>query len=68
MKRSLSSHGRILQAAREMRHDPTTAEKLLWEALRGRRLAGLKFHRQDVIGPFIADFYCASARLVVEVD
>ncbi len=51
-----------------MRHDPTPAERKLWEALRGRKLAGVKFHRQDVIGPFIADFYCASARLVIEVD
>ena len=31
-------------------------------------MAGLKFRRQAVIGPFIADFYCAEAKLVIEVD
>ncbi len=68
MKRNLSPHDQVLQAAREMRHNATPAEEVLWAALRGRQLAGLKFRRQDVIGPFIADFYCASARLIVEVD
>lgn len=58
----------VIQAAREMRYEPTEAEKILWGALRGRKLAGLKFHRQHVLGPLIADFYCAAARLVVEVD
>ncbi len=36
--------------------------------LRGGRLAGLKFRRQHPIGPYIADFYCESAKLVVELD
>lgn len=68
MRRSPTPRDRILQSAKEMRRNATPAEKTLWAALRNRRLAGLKFYRQDVIGPFIADFYCASARLVVEVD
>jgi len=68
MKRILKPKDQILQMAREMRRVPTPAEQVLWSELRGRRLAGLKFYRQDVIGPFIADFYCPSARLVVEVD
>jgi very-short-patch-repair endonuclease len=68
MKRNLSPHDKILRAARDIRHNATQAEEGLWVALRGRRLAGLKFRRQEVIGPFIADFYCASARLIVEVD
>ena len=54
--------------ARAMRHEPTEAEAMLWEALRARRLHGFKFRRQHVIGRFIADFYCAEARLIVEVD
>ena len=40
----------------------------LWSALRGRQLAGYKFHRQFPIGPFIADFVCHEAKLVVEID
>lgn len=46
----------------------TPAEKLLWEKVRDRRLNELKFRRQSPIGPFIADFYCAAHRLIVEVD
>ena len=58
----------LVQSAREMRRKPTPAEEKLWAALRGKGLTGLKFRRQHVVGSFIADFYCASARLVVEVD
>jgi very-short-patch-repair endonuclease len=41
---------------------------VLWELLRDRRLSGAKFRRQHPIGPFVADFFCADARLVVEAD
>lgn len=58
----------IRQRAKEMRHTPTPAEARLWRILRARRLAGYKFRRQHPIGRFIADFYCAAARLIVEVD
>jgi very-short-patch-repair endonuclease len=51
-----------------MRAQPTPAEAALWDHLRDRRLAGLKFRRQHYIGRFIVDFYCAEAELVVEVD
>jgi adenine-specific DNA-methyltransferase len=54
-------------AAREHRKNPTPSESLLWEALRGGKL-GRKFRRQQPIGSFIVDFYCAEERLVVEVD
>lgn len=43
-------------------------ERKLWELLRGKRLAGFRFRRQHPVGPFVADFYCASARLIVEQD
>jgi very-short-patch-repair endonuclease len=51
-----------------MRHAPTPAEHELWQALRKQQIGGPKFRRQMPLGPFIADFYCPSARLVVEVD
>jgi very-short-patch-repair endonuclease len=51
-----------------MRRDPTPAEQKLWHKLRHHRLAGLKLRRQMPLGPFIADFYCSSAKLVVEID
>ena len=54
--------------ARQMRHEPTTAENLLWQRLRGRRVQGAKFRRQYTIDRFIVDFYCAGSRLIIEVD
>jgi very-short-patch-repair endonuclease len=40
----------------------------MWSMLRAKRLAGLKFRRQHVIGTYIVDFVCLPARLVIEVD
>jgi len=54
--------------ARQLRHGLTGAERKLWYRLRAHRLAGLSFRRQAPCGPFIADFLCAAAKLVVEVD
>jgi very-short-patch-repair endonuclease len=54
--------------ARTLRRQMTEAESVLWKELRGSRLAGLKFRRQQIIEGFIADFYCHSVNLVVEVD
>ena len=59
---------RMRDVAREHRRNPTPSESLLWEALRGGKLDGRKFRRQQPVGPFIVDFYCAQERLVVEVD
>ena len=58
----------IKQKAKELRRESTLAEKILWTALRGRKLNGIKFCRQHPIGSFIADFYCVQYRLVVEID
>jgi very-short-patch-repair endonuclease len=46
----------------------TDAERKLWFALRDRRFANFKFRRQVPIGPFVADFACYSARVIIEVD
>ncbi|OAM79305.1 hypothetical protein A3840_03345 [Devosia elaeis] len=51
-----------------MRHEPTEAERKLWLILRNRRFANYKFRRQVPIGPYIADFVCYSAKLIVEAD
>ncbi len=55
-------------AARELRLRETWAEELLWEALRGRRLDGLKFRRQHPMGPFVLDFCCVERRIAIELD
>ena len=41
---------------------------MLWRCLRGEQLGGWKFRRQHPIPPYIADFACIEAKLVVEVD
>ena len=46
----------------------TPAERRLWSQLRDNRLLGLPFVRQTTFGPYIVDFYCSVARLVVELD
>jgi very-short-patch-repair endonuclease len=58
----------ILDAARQLRHEQTRPEELLWERLRQRRLQGAKFRRQHPLAGYVLDFYCHSARLAVEVD
>jgi very-short-patch-repair endonuclease len=57
-----------LDRRRALRRNATDAEAALWSELRARRLAGFKFRRQHPCGPFILDFYCAEARLAIELD
>ncbi|MEQ9392681.1 MAG: endonuclease domain-containing protein [Balneola sp.] len=71
------SRKNITELARELRKNPTPSEKLFWELVRKRRFKGLRFIRQK---PFvhtqygtkryfyIADFYCAEHKLIVEID
>jgi very-short-patch-repair endonuclease len=58
----------IVQAARELRGESTRAEEILWQALRGRRLNGLKFRRQHPYGQFVLDMFCVEYQLAIEVD
>ncbi|MBK8027684.1 MAG: DUF559 domain-containing protein [Chloroflexi bacterium] len=60
----------MTQVARELRQRETPAEVTLWEALRDRRLGGLKFRRQHPVAAtaFVADFLCYEARLIIELD
>jgi very-short-patch-repair endonuclease len=54
--------------AKKLRQQSTDAERLLWKYLRAHRMAGYKFKRQVVIEPYIVDFVCLEARLIVEAD
>jgi very-short-patch-repair endonuclease len=58
----------FIERAREMRSQPNDAEAMVWHALRNRKLGGFKFRRQYAIGNYIADFYCAEAKLIIELD
>lgn len=59
---------KMVEVARQFRKEPTKSEELLWQALRGKKLDGLKFRRQQPIGSFVVDFYNSNYRLVIEID
>lgn len=59
---------RMIEVARDFRKEPTKSEAILWKALRGKGLDGVKFRRQQPVGPFVVDFYNSDYRLVIEVD
>jgi very-short-patch-repair endonuclease len=54
--------------ARSLRANFTNAERIIWSALRSHRMNGASFRRQTPIGPYIVDFVCHAARLVIEID
>jgi len=58
----------IFKLAKELRKDETKAEKILWSRLNRNHILGLQFRRQHPINIFIADFYCAKIKLVIEID
>jgi very-short-patch-repair endonuclease len=58
---------KALRSARKLRSSMSLPEVLLWRVLKQRPL-GLKFRRQHPIGAFVADFYCDSARTIIEID
>ena len=73
----MKTRRQITDFVKEMRQRQTPQEALLWEQLRRRALGGYKFYRQHAIVYsnidkqiqfFVADFYCANPRLVIEVD
>ncbi len=60
----------LVYIARDLRQRQTSAEELLWECLRDRRLSGLKFRRQHPVAKtaYVVDFFCYEYRLVIELD
>jgi very-short-patch-repair endonuclease len=77
---SLNNRRKLIEVAkvvcRELRRNETESEKILWKAIRNRNLKGMKFYRQqpifhDVTGRetfFVADFYCFTEKLIIELD
>jgi very-short-patch-repair endonuclease len=61
-------HEKLLQVARQMRKEPTEAEKILWQHLRRHQILDLNFRRQHPVERFILDIYCSEIGLVIEVD
>jgi adenine-specific DNA-methyltransferase len=66
--RTKSASEHMKARAKQLRKNSTIPERILWGLLRDRRLAGAKFRRKHAVGPYVLDFYCASHRLVVELD
>jgi very-short-patch-repair endonuclease len=64
----LSYNKELKQFSRNLRKHMIEAEQRVWSKIRGKQLKGVQFYRQKIIGNFIADFYCAKAALVVELD
>ena len=70
MRPQLNPRRRILkhERAHELRASATESERRLWSLLRRKQMAGLRFRRQQTIGPYIVDFYCSATKLIVELD
>jgi very-short-patch-repair endonuclease len=67
-RRMANVNARTLDHARSLRWQQTQAERMLWNAIRDRRLMEIKFVRQLPVGPYVADFACREAKLIIEVD
>ena len=57
----------LIDKAKEMRHEPTKAEDVLWECIRNRKI-DYKIRRQHIVNGFIADFICIEKKVIIEVD
>ena len=65
---SLPYNSNLLERAKELRKAGNLSEVLVWQQIKHRKLNGLDFDRQKIIGNYIVDFYCASHRVVIEID
>ena len=68
MRHRRDNNPRLLDYARQMRSQPTDAERRLWFILRKHRVAGFRFRRQYPVCDYIADFVCLEAKLIIEAD
>ena len=58
----------LKEFALKHRFNPTQAEEILWNLVKGKNLEGFKFRRQHIIGNYIADVVCLDRRLIIELD
>ena len=64
----MQTHPTLAQFARQLRVNQTDCEHLLWQKIRSRQIANLKFRRQFPCPPYVLDFYCAELKLAIELD
>ena len=67
MNQKIFNRTEYKERRQDLRNNATIAEQQLWQVLRNNQL-GVKFRRQHGIGYYIADFYCPTLKLVLEVD
>ena len=68
MGKILNNLSYLKETRKYLRENMTGAELVLWEVLKDKKLSGRKFRRQHSIGFYIADFYCPSEKIIVELD
>ena len=68
MPSSVHNSKELKKQRQNLRREMTPSEVRLWNVLKGRRLDGRKFRRQQSLGPYIVDFYCPAEKLVIELD
>ena len=68
MQKKLFSKPSFLSNRKKLRINPSPFETIIWYQLKDRQVENLKFRRQHSIGDYIVDFYCASEKLVIEID
>jgi very-short-patch-repair endonuclease len=59
---------KLRSRAKTLRREMTDAERIIWYAVRAHRFHGAGFRRQTPIGPYVVDFVCHAARLIIELD
>lgn len=67
-KQSIHNKRELKEKRQELRKNLTPAEASLWSQIKGRKLMGRRFTKQHSIGNYIVDFYCASEKLIIELD
>ncbi|WP_136465010.1 endonuclease domain-containing protein [Flagellimonas onchidii] len=68
MKKRVHNKKELIAYRKALRNNLTPAEAFLWKHLKAKKLLGRRFQRQYGIKNFIVDFYCASERLIIELD
>ncbi|MBU0489423.1 MAG: endonuclease domain-containing protein [Bacteroidetes bacterium] len=68
MPTQLYNMSHLAETRKVLRKNMTPAELVLWEMLKEKKLLGRKFRRQFSIGNYIADFYCTTEKLIIELD
>mgnify|MGYP002712938025 CR=1 FL=1 len=66
--KNIHNQKHLKENRKELRSNLTSAEATLWKSLQKKQLKGRKFRRQHSIENYIVDFYCASEKLIIELD